>query len=123
MDSKITVFFVIFTVMYLTFIIHLLRKKKLELKYTLLWIIASLVLLVITIFPSTMYWISSALGIKTPINSAFILGCMFIILILITITSIVSLLNKNLRMLIQEVALLEKRVRELEKNKCEEENE
>ena len=70
-----------------------------------------------------MYWISNIIGIKTPINSALILGCMFIILILITITSIVSSLNKNLRMLIQEVALLEKRVRELEKNKCEEENE
>ena len=123
MDSKITVFFIIVIVMYLSFIIHLLRKKKLELKYTLLWLIASFVLLIITIFPSTMYWISNMLGVKTPINSALILGCMFIILILITITSIVSSLNKNLRKLTQEVALLEKRVRELEKNKCEEENE
>lgn len=123
MDSKITVFFVIVIIMYLTLIIHLLKKKKLELKYTLLWLIASFVLLIIIIFPSTIYWISNIIGIHTPINSAFILGCMFIILILITITSIVSLLNKNFRILTQEVALLEKRVRELEKNKCEEENE
>ena len=123
MDLKVTVFFVVVIVMYLAFIIHLLKKRKLELKYTLLWLIASFVLLIITVFPSTMYWISNIIGIHTPINSAFILGCMFIILILITITSIVSSLNKNLRMLTQEVALLEKRVRELEKNKCEEENE
>ena len=123
MDLRVTVFFVVVIFMYLAFIIHLLNKKKLELKYTLSWLISSFVLLIIIVFPSIMYWISNIIGIKTPINSALILGCMFIILILITITSIVSSLNKNLRMLIQEVALLEKRVRELEKNKCEEENE
>ena len=123
MDLKVTVFFIVVIFMYLAFIIHLLKKKKLELKYTLSWLISSFVLLIIIVFPSIMYWISNIIGIKTPINSALILGCMFIILILITITSIVSSLNKNLRMLIQEVALLEKRVRELEKNKCEEENE
>ena len=123
MDLKVTVFFVVVIFMYLAFIIHLLKKKKLELKYTLSWLISSFVLLIIIVFPSIMYWISNIIGIKTPINSALILGCMFIILLLITIPSIVSSLNKNLRMLIQEVALLEKRVRELEKNKCEEENE
>ena len=123
MDYRVQVFFMIIVLVFLVFIVQLLKKNKINLKYTLLWLIASFVLLIITIFPSTMYWISNMLGVKTPINSALILGCMFIILILITITSIVSSLNKNLRKLTQEVALLEKRVRELEKNKCEEENE
>ena len=95
MDLKVTVFFVVVIFMYLAFIIHLLKKKKLELKYTLSWLISSFVLLIIIVFPSIMYWISNIIGIKTPINSALILGCMFIILILITITSIVSSLNKN----------------------------
>ena len=53
MNLKITVFFVVVIVMYLAFIIHLLKKKKLELKYTLLWLIASFVLLIITVFPSS----------------------------------------------------------------------
>ena len=39
----------------------------------------------------------------------------YIYLILITITSIVSNLNSRLRSLTQEIALLEKRVRELSK--------
>ena len=54
MDLKVTVFFVVVIVMYLAFIIYLLKRKKLELKYTLLWLIASFVLLIITVFPSTM---------------------------------------------------------------------
>lgn len=123
MDFKIQIFFSIAIIMYLILIIHLLRKKKLELKYTLLWIIASIVLLIVILCPNLIYFISDILGIQTPINSAIVLGCMFIIMILITLTSIVSLLNRNLRVLTQEVALLQKKVKELSEKRNEESHE
>lgn len=116
MDFKIRLFFGIAVIIYLCIIIHLLKKKKLDLKYTLLWLIAAAVLLVVTIFPNTVYFISRFLGITTPINSALVLAGMFIIVILITITSIVSNLNSRLRSLTQEIALLDKKVRELSRN-------
>lgn len=123
MDFKIQIFFSIAIIMYLILIIHLLRKKKLELKYTLLWLIAAVVLLIVILCPNLVYFISDILGIQTPINSAIVLGCMFIILILITLTSIVSLLNRNLRVLTQEVALLQKKVKELSEKGNEESHE
>lgn len=123
MDSKIQIFFSIAIIMYLILIIHLLRKRKLDLKYTLLWLIASVVLLIVIMCPNLIYFISDILGIQTPINSAIILGCMFIVLILITLTSIVSLLNRNIRVLIQEIALLQFKVKELSKKENDENNE
>lgn len=123
MDFKIQIFFSIAIIMYLILIIHLLRKKKLELKYTLLWLIAAVVLLIVILCPNLVYFISDILGIQTPINSAIVLGCMFIIMILITLTSIVSLLNRNLRVLTQEVALLQKKVKELSEKGNEESHE
>lgn len=116
MEFRVRLFFGIAVIVYLFIIIHLLKKKKLDLKYTLLWLIAAAVLLLVTIFPGTVYYISSFLGITTPINSALVLAGMFIIVILITITSIVSSLNNRLRSLTQEIALLEKRMRELSKD-------
>ncbi len=116
MDFKIRLFFGIAVIIYLCIIIHLLKKKKLDLKYTLLWLIAAAVLLVVTIFPDTVYFISRFLGITTPINSALVLAGMFTVVILITITSIVSNLNSRLRSLTQEIALLDKKVRELSRN-------
>lgn len=113
MERGIQIFFIFAILVYLIVIIHLLRKDKLNLKYTLLWLFSAFVLLVVTIFPQTIYLISNMLGIKTPINSAIVLASMFIIMILIMLTSIVSRLNKSLRVLIQEVALLEKKVRDL----------
>lgn len=115
MNLRIQIFFGIAIIMYLILIVHLLKKKKLDLKYTLLWLIAGTVLLFVTIFPGSVYFISEILGIQTPINSALVLGGMFIVIILITITSIVSSLNKRLRVLTQEVALLQKKIYELSK--------
>lgn len=117
MNSRIQILFVLLVFLYLVGIVHLLKTKKLDIKYTLLWIIASIVLLIVTIFPKIMYVISNLIGIETPINSALVLAGVFVIIILITITSIVSMLNRTVRVLVQEVALLEKRIRDLSDEK------
>ncbi len=85
--------------------------------FNTLSIIASIVLLIVTIFPDIMYVISNQVGIETPINSALVLAGVFVIIILITITSIVSQLNRTVRVLVQEVALLEKRIRDVSNEK------
>lgn len=115
MDYKVQIFFIGIVLVFLFFIIHLLKTKKLNLKYTLLWIFATIILLVVSIFPQIMYEISSVVGIKTPINVALVLAGIFVILIIISITSIVSELNRKLRSLIQEVSLLKKELQELKK--------
>ncbi|PRR83048.1 DUF2304 domain-containing protein [Clostridium vincentii] len=120
MNSKLQIFFIVAIIIYLVIIIHLLKKKKLNLKYTLLWLIAAIVLLIVTIFPTSMYFISSIIGIDTPINSALILAGMFVLIILITLTSIVSGLNQTVRVLTQKLGLLEKQVRDLSDEKKDE---
>ncbi|MBE6047338.1 MAG: DUF2304 domain-containing protein [Clostridium sp.] len=115
METKIRIFFFLAVIVYLVVIVHLLRRKKLNLKYTLLWLFTAIVLLVVIIFPSLMIYISRMLGIVTPINSALVLAGMFIIVILIMLTSIVSEQNRKQRILIQEVAMLDKKLRELTK--------
>lgn len=116
MDSRLQIFFIAAIIIYLIVIIQLLKKKKLNLKYTLLWLGASFVLLVVTIFPGAVYTISKIIGIQTPINSALVLACMFVLMILITLTVIVSGLNQKVRTLTQKIALLEKRIRDIEKD-------
>lgn len=114
MDSRIQFFFIGAVILYLIIVFQMLKKQKLNLKYTLLWLFSGAILLIVTLFPRIMYGISSFVGIETPINSAFLLSGIFVIVILIAMTSIVSGLNKKLRVLVQEISILEKRVRELE---------
>lgn len=101
-------------VIYLISILELLKKKRLNLKYALLWILTGVVMLVVTVVPKTLAWFFEFCGIEVFTNGLFAMWIFFILLILLSITCIVSGLNEKVRRLTQQMALLEKRIRELE---------
>lgn len=100
---------------YFIFICVLLRKKSFDLKYSLLWLFSAFVLLVLDIFPQTVIFLSGVLGIDVPSNFIYLVVLFFILLLLISLTSIVSKQKKEIRTLIQTVSILKKKVEELEK--------
>ena len=100
--------------LYFLCIFHLLKKKRLELRYTLLWIFGGIVMLFVVSFPNFITFLLKYTGIVEEVNAVFAAVIFILIMILISITSIVSKLNSDLRMLIQKCALYEKRIRELE---------
>ncbi len=99
---------------YFILILLFLKRKALELKYTLLWILSGVVLGAFVIFPQLLVYLVRMLGIESPMNGLFVLCIGFIIIILMALTSIVSRQTMKIRILIQENAMLEKRLRELE---------
>ena len=104
-------------VCYFIIILYYLKKRMLELKYTLIWLAAGVVMGIMLIFPDLLEWFRSLLGIESNMNALYILCFAFIIMILMTLTSIVSRQMLKIRVLIQEISMLEKRVRELESRK------
>lgn len=116
MNISLRVFLILAIFIYLAIIVNMLRKKNLNLKYTLIWLVSALLMLIIAIFPEIIYELASLIGVIDPVNVVFVIEAMFVLLILLSLTAIVSHLNTKSRRLIQSVALLEKRVRELEKN-------
>ena len=104
-------------VLYFVLLVLLLKKKSLSLKYSLLWFFAGLVMLLLALWPGILVALTAALGIQLPVNALFAIMFFCIIIILVSITSIVSKLNSKVTCLSQEIALLEKRIRELESGK------
>lgn len=101
---------------YFVLILHYLKNKMLELKYTLIWLFAGLVMGLLIVFPEILLIFIRLLGIESNMNGLFIMCFAFVIMTLMTLTSIVSRQNMKIRILIQELSTLEKRVRELEKS-------
>ena len=99
---------------YFIIILYYLKKRMLELKYTLIWLSAGVVMGIMLIFPDLLEWFRSLLGIESNMNALYMLCFAFIIMILMTLTSIVSRQMLKIRVLIQEISMLEKRVRDLE---------
>ena len=86
----------------------------LELKYTLIWLVAGCVMGIMIFFPETLIWFVRLLGIESNMNGLFVMCFAFIIAILMTLTSIASRQALKIRILIQEISMLEKRIREVE---------
>lgn len=99
---------------YFILILHYLKKQMLELKYTLIWLVAGIVMGIMIFFPELLVAFVRILGIESNMNGLYVLCFAFIIAILMTLTSIVSRQALKIRTLIQEISMLDKRIRELE---------
>ena len=113
-SSKLQITMLLAVGIYFLIVFHLLKRKTLNLKYTLLWLASGVIMLMLAIFPQILRWLATLVGIYDPTNALFAFMFFCVIIILMSITAIVSRLNEKSKKLIQSVALLEKRVRDLE---------
>lgn len=100
----------IFAIVALMYIGNLVRTKRLELKYALVWFAVGIMLLVFDLAPGFLQWLTNLLGIELPINMLFFLGFGFVLLIILTQTVVISNLTRKTKRLTQEVALLHRRI-------------
>ena len=96
-------------VCYLALILWLLTVR-----YSIIWLISAGVLLVFAVFPYVVLVLTDLLGMAVPVNVVFLLVIAFILLLLLSLSSIVSGFAEKIKRLAQENALLEERVRRLE---------
>lgn len=115
MNEYLRISMIIAIVIYFIFLFIMLKKNSLNLKYTLLWLLTGIVMLIVIIFPDLLAVPLRNIGIIEWTNGIFALILLFIIIICIAITSIVSKMNDMNRKLTQQCAIYEKRIRELEK--------
>jgi len=114
MVRTLQIFFIVAILLFLAVIVHYLKRKRLNLKYTLVWLFCAFAMLFFAIFPDFVGKLGALVGIATPTSTVFVFVNMFILLILLTLTVIVSGLNDRLHRLTQTQALLERRIRDLE---------
>ncbi len=95
-------------------LVNMIRKRSLELKYALVWMLMLVALLIFDCAPSLLNVVSSLVGIYAPVNMIFFLGFCFSLLIIFSLTVALSRLSNSIRTLDQMVALNEKRLQDLE---------
>lgn len=115
--ATLRVTLIIAVICYFVIILYFLKKRALNLKYTLLWLLSGVVLGVLVIYPELLGYTIRILGIEDNMNGLFIISIAFMLMIMMALTSIASRQNVKIRSLIQEIAILEKRIRELEEEK------
>lgn len=84
-----------------------IRKSQMLIDYTIFWILFSILLVILAIFPQIAFWASSLIGIQSPANFVFAL-ILFILLIKNFMSTIeISTLKTKIKELTQKIALKE----------------
>lgn len=115
MSINLKIFLIIIVLFFITLIINNIKKQRLSLKYSLLWLFSSFVMLLCVLCPNLLSLLCKILNIELVSNLVFLLGLLIILILVFALTIIVSEQKSRIVLLTEELSILEKRVRELEK--------
>ncbi len=106
-SNRIQILSIFFSVIFILFILHLIRKKKIKEEYSLLWLFSGIVFLFFSIWRNALEYLAKILGIDYTPAALFLILFGSIYLLLIHFSTVLSKLSEQNKKLVQEVALLQ----------------
>jgi hypothetical protein len=111
MPLRIKIVALVVSVGLLLFIVELVRRRKLREEYSQLWFATAALVLVLVIWFDLLKWISHIIGAVSHVSTIFFLAFLFLVLISLNFSVVISKLTDRVKDLAQQQALLK---RELE---------
>lgn len=112
-------FALIFAVIFLFFIINLVRKNKLDEKYSVLWLIFGIIMLIVSIWPNIINRVANRFNVYYPPSLMFLIGFFVIGTYIIHISIVITKQNKMIVKLTQELGILKEKIDKKENEKKE----
>lgn len=113
-ELRIQVVIGVITIAAIIGIFFTIKKKALELKYALAWLFVAVCVLVFDFFPQALDMVAKLFGISLASNMVFLLGIFFAMILLFVMTVTQSRMAKRITTLTQQMAIFEKKIREME---------
>jgi hypothetical protein len=113
--DKLSLAVLISAVVVLGVVLELVRRRRLDEGYSLLWLGAGLLLVVLPLSRSLLDRLAAMFGVAYPPSALFLVGFLAITLILLYFSTVISRLARQNREAAQRLGLLQWRVQELEK--------
>ena len=108
---KISIAAAIASLLLILIVLELIRGRRLKERYALLWLVTGVVLLVLSAWRGGLNTIAGWLGVETyPPAILFAVATLFIIIVLLHYSTVLSQLDDQSTMLAQRLALLEQRL-------------
>jgi hypothetical protein len=107
---RISIAAAIAAVILLLVILELIRSRRLQERYALLWLLTGIVIFVLAVWRGLLGSLSDLVGIAYPPSALFVLAAFFVLLVLLHYSTVISKLSDQNRILAQRLALLERQV-------------
>jgi hypothetical protein len=100
----------------LVLVLEMVRRRALSEKYSLLWLVMSVVILLLAIARPALDRIAPILGIYYAPSALFVAGFVGLLIILLYFSAVITKLTREARIAAQQIGILRERVDELEKD-------
>jgi hypothetical protein len=94
-------------------VIEMLRRRRLRERHAVWWLIAGTLALIVGLFPALLDWAAKLVGIGVPTNLVFFVSIAVLFLVSIQHSAELTNLENQTRVLAEEVALLDLRLKEI----------
>ena len=108
MGRRLQLFMIAISILVFLAIVHYIRKSRLTTQMAVIWILWSMGLIIISIFPQIIYSLVKLLGIATTMNGVFIIMIFIVYCLVFFLYLKISILETKLNALVQDQAIRNK---------------
>lgn len=110
-ETRLTFVAALAVVAVLAIIVELIRRHRLQERYALLWIATGAVMLVLSIWRQGLDAFADLIGVAYPPSALFMVAGLFVFVVLLHFSTVLSRLSEQNKTLAQRLALLEEKLR------------
>ena len=103
------IYFIIIAIICMIYIISEVRKKKFSIKESFWWFVASVVMLLLSIFPYSINWLAKIFGVEYPPSLLFVFCIIFLTFINFRNSKKIAEQQEKIIELAQQVSILKQR--------------
>lgn len=108
---------IIFSLLFIVWVLDKVRKGKLQEKYSIWWFFLAIILIICSAIPNVSLKIAEFLGIKYAPAFIFLIGFLFLLLYVFHLTQTISQQNKKIIKLAEEIAIINKKTENIKEEK------
>lgn len=105
MSPFLRILAVVVSLLFIWFVLHMIRKERFLLKYAFLWLIMGFLGLLAALFPDWVYALSGVLGFETPANFLFFVCVAVLMAVSLVLCAVVSRQTKRITNLVQALSI------------------
>ena len=115
MQLSLRIALLVITCIYLFLVLKAIKHKKLQISFSIFWLLTGIILIIALLIPNLIENISSALGFELTVNMIFCVTIFIAFYLIFNLTILISKQSRKNVTLIQEISILKEQVNALEK--------
>jgi len=120
--SRVQLVVLITSLLVTSFILEQVRRRRLAVEYSLIWIVAGMGMIVLSLWKDGIEYLADIMGIYYAPSAIFVIFGILVFVLCVHFSLEISRLSSNNRVLVQRIALLEDDLKKLEGNPASLEN-